>query len=270
MDKAAAVRGFFAERPDTLVLLSGGVDSAVLALLAGEAAHRVRALTFRTPLVSGDELETAAAVAAHLGLRHSVADADVTTDRRVTANGPDRCYWCRKKLHAKAWEEARRLGCSTVAGGVQADEIAEGRPGVRAAAEDGISHPLAEAGLTKKEIRSLARAAGLPNADRPPAPCLATRFPPGVSMDPHWTGRIGEAERLLRGEGLRAFRVRWFPPGAAILEVAPREMPLVWERKGRIVTLLREVGFPVVSLDLEGLQRGKMERFAEVPDHDPR
>jgi len=265
LDKAERVRSFFRENPSTLVLLSGGVDSAVLALLASEGAPgRVRALTFSTPLVKEDEVKMAREAAERLGLDLQVMDVDVLLAPGVLSNPPDRCYFCRKALHRAAKRYAEEAGLSLVADGLQADDLGDNRPGVRAAAEDGVIHPLAEAGLTKLEVRKLARKAGLPNSERPAAPCLATRFPPGVPISRPLLGKIERGETFLAEEGFVNSRVRVFPPGLASLEIERGDLPRFFDRRERIVEALKGIGFPVVSLDLEGLERGKMERFQEV------
>lgn len=265
LDKAERVRSFFRGNPSTLVLLSGGVDSAVLALLASEGAPgRVRALTFRTPLVKDDEVRMAREAAEKLGIDLQVVDVDVLLAPGVLSNPADRCYFCRKTLHRAAKRYAEEAGFSLVADGLQADDLEEDRPGARAAAEDGVVHPLAEAGLTKRELRELARKAGLPNSERPAAPCLATRFPPGVPISRPWLEKIERGEAFLAGEGFENSRVRVFPPGLASLEIERNDLPRFFDRRERIVEVLKGIGFPVVSLDLEGLERGKMERFQEV------
>ncbi len=269
MDKADFVRKFFRDSPGTAILLSGGVDSAVLALLASEGACLpVAALTFRTPLVDNEEIKTAQRIAELTGLDHHLADLDVTRDPGVRANKENRCYLCRKALHREAISWARNNGYGHVADGVQADEAATSRPGLRAAREDGILHPLAEAGLTKEEVRAIARKAALPNAERPAAPCFATRFPPGVSLDALWIGRLKEAEAALAGKGFSNFRIRYFPPGLAMLEIDPSQMQEAWACRRELAETVKREGFPVVSMDLEGLERGKMDRFLEVQDHD--
>ncbi len=265
MDKPGVVIRFFQEYPGTLVLLSGGVDSAVLALLASRGTGgATRALSFRTPLVKKRETAMALEVASFLGIECHIHDVDVILDPRVRANCRDRCFGCRKILHAEAGKFALSGDFSGIADGVQADEIHEARPGLIAAEEDGIIHPLADAGLTKKEIREIAREAGLPNSERPAAPCLATRFPPDIPLSAVWAEKIEAGEEILAAEGFSNSRIRWFPPGVASIEIDEKDIPSFWEKRNRICASIRDTGFPVVSLDLEGLQRGKMERFLEV------
>jgi len=270
MDKPHAVIRYFRENPGTLVLLSGGVDSAVLALLASlGTGGTTRALTFRTPLVKRSETAMALEVASFLGIECHVRDVDVISNPRVRANRQDRCFGCRKILHAEAGKFALSYGFSAIADGVQADEIHETRPGLIAAKEDGIIHPLADAGLTKEEIREIAREAKLPNSERPAAPCLATRFPPDIPLSAAWAKKIEAGEEILASEGFSNSRIRLFPPGMASIEIDEKEIPDLWKKRDRVHALIRDAGFPVVSLDLEGLRRGKMERFLEVKENDP-
>lgn len=265
MEKADLVRSFFKEHKDAAILLSGGVDSSVLALLAAEGSESsVTAVTFKTPLVSEEEIRSAMALARQLGLPHTLIEIDLSEYPEVKGNGKERCYWCRKILHRHAFSWALDEGITLIADGVQADEVSTSRPGLRAAEEDGILHPLAEAGLTKEEIRDLARKAGLPNAEKPAAPCLATRFPPGIPLDGPWIERLKIAEATLAGMGFTNFRIRFFPPGLAMLEIDHLQMEEAWSKRDEISTVVKAAGFPVVSLDLEGLERGKMDRFLEV------
>ncbi len=269
MGKVAMVRSFFEKHKDAAILLSGGVDSSVLALLGAEGSEgSVTALTIRTPLVSEEEIRSAIILARQLGLTHDIIDVNLSEYPNVKGNGRERCYWCRKILHKHAFSWALDKGIILIADGVQADELATTRPGLRAAEEDGIRHPLADAGLTKEEVRNLARKAGLPNAERPAAPCLATRFPPGTPLDGRWIERLKTAEATLAGMGFTNFRIRFFPPGLAMLEIDHLQMEEAWSRRDEIFSVIRDAGFPVVSLDLEGLERGKMDRFLEVQDHD--
>jgi len=270
MDKADLVRNFFRDHPETVILLSGGVDSAVLAFLASEAMpFHLAALTFRTPLVDDEEIQTAHRIAELTGLDHHLIDLDVMKDSAVRTNNANRCYFCRKAIHREAVSWARNNGYGPIADGVQADEISAFRPGLRAADEDGILHPLAEAGLTKNEIRAIARKASLPNAEKPAAPCLATRFPTGIPLDAQWIKRLKNAESALAQKGFRNFRVRYFPPGLAMLEMDNSQIEEAWLRRDELTDTIKNAGFPVVSMDLEGLKRGKMDRFLEVKDHDP-
>lgn len=270
MDKAGSVRNYFRNTSGVVILLSGGVDSAVLAVLASQGAlSPVAALTFKTPLVSNEEIQTARNIADKTGLDHHIIDLDVTQYPDVKANDTDRCYYCRKAFHREAISWARNNGYGPIVDGVQADEISTPRPGLRAACEDGIIHPLAEAGLTKNEIRAIARKASLPNAGKPAAPCLATRFPPGVPIDALTIKHLKNAETALAQMGFRNFRVRYFPPGLAMLEMDGAQMDEAWMRRDELIDAVKNAGFPVVSMDLEGLERGKMDRFLEVKNHDP-
>ncbi|MEA3508392.1 MAG: ATP-dependent sacrificial sulfur transferase LarE [Synergistota bacterium] len=270
MDKRSLVQAFFYDNPRTLILLSGGVDSAVLAYLASEAApETVEAITLRTEFVKDGEISMARSVAETLSMKHHIMDVLIASDPLAAANGCDRCYRCRKAMHAEAMRFALEHGFKTIVDGVQGNEIDTDRPGVKAAREDGVRHPLAEAGLTKNETRSLAREARLPNRERPASPCLATRFPLATPLSVSWARKIEAGERFLETQGFENCRIRFFPPGLASVEVEETDLSRAFERRTVIVQGLMETGFYVVSLDMEGLKRGKMERFREVQDHDP-
>jgi len=270
MDKTSLVKAFFHDNPDTLILLSGGVDSAVLSYLASEASpETVEAITLRTEFVKDEEISMARRVAEMLSIKHHIIDTAMISDPMIKANDRDRCYRCRKSMHAAAIQFALEHGLRTIVDGVQGNEIDTDRPGVRAAGEDCIRHPLAEAGLTKTEIRRLAREARLPNRERPAAPCLATRFPLSTPLSVAWARKIEEGEKYLAAQGFENCRIRFFPPGLASVEVEEKDLSRAFEKRAVIVQGLMEKGFYVVSLDMEGLKRGKMERFREVQADDP-
>src|SRR5258705_12927874 len=161
-----------------LVAYSGGVDSALLLALAVEAlGDRAVAFTAISPAVALDELEGARAVARRLGARHVERKSAELEDPRYAANPVNRCYYCKTELYTLALAEAAALRLEAVVSGTNADELADYRPGLQAAAEHQIVQPLAEAGLTKDEIRALSREMDLPTWDKPQQPCLSSRNP---------------------------------------------------------------------------------------------
>lgn len=247
------------------VLLSGGVDSACLAWAARKALppSEIHLLTFICPLVEEEERRLAQDVASSLDLPWTLLEVPSLEVPEVRENGPRRCYFCRKTMHARgeAWRREHHKG--VLLDGVHREDRKEYRPGLEAAEEDGIRHPLEEAELNKEEIRQYARKAGFPHWNRPPRPCLATRFPPGTLLEETYLRRVGRGEAFLREAGFPRGRLRFFPPGAAVLELPEEDLFRALERREYLVTSLRALGFPIVSLDLEGHRRGKMERFLE-------
>ena len=241
------------------IALSGGVDSSLLVDVAGEVlGDRVLAVTARGPLFHEFELERAEKIAARAGVRHMFIGACQLEDANVHANPPDRCYHCKKVLFQHLLDLAHVQGLPWVAHGEQVDDASAHRPGARAAEEMGIRAPLAEAGLTKQDVRDLSRERGLPTWDDPAMACLATRVPYGEELTEERLQRIGAAEEALRALGFEELRVRDHG-GLARIEVPLGRFDDVQADRERIAGSLRDLGFRWVTLDLEGLRSGSMD-----------
>src|SRR5712671_6467345 len=245
-----------------LVAYSGGVDSALLLALAREAlGHRAVAFTAVSPAVASDELEGARALARDLRAEHVERPSAELEDPNYARNPTDRCYFCKTELYDLAIEEARARGLAAVVSGTNADELHDYRPGLRAAGEHDIVQPLAEAGLTKAEIRALSREMGLPTWDKPQQPCLSSRIPYGTEVTRERLDQLARAEMALRGLGLREFRVRWHGEVARI-EVAETELSRLLSVRADASRALREAGFKFVSVDLEPFRSGRLNEAA--------
>src|SRR5439155_8768738 len=206
-----------------LVAYSGGVDSALLLALAVEAlGDQAVAFTALSPAVPEDELEGAGAVARQRGARHVETRSGELEDPRYAANPVNRCFFCKTELYSIAAAHATALGLRAVVSGTNADELADYRPGLQAASDHHVLQPLAEAGLTKSEIRVLSRDLGLPTWDKPQQPCLSSRIPYGTEVTQERLAQLGRSEMALRALGLREFRVRYHGEIARI-EVAEAE-----------------------------------------------
>lgn len=249
------------------VAFSGGVDSAVVAKAARLALgdHAV-AVTAVSPSLASGELENAREVAALIGIRHELLRTDEFQRPGYVANASNRCYFCKTELYERIERHRDRLGLAVIANGANLDDRGDHRPGMTAAAEYAVRSPLIEAGLTKSEVRELARHWGLPVWDKPASPCLSSRVAYGVEVTPERVARIDAAERFLRGElGLRELRVRLEANDLARIEVPTAALPRLAEpnTRERIVVRLRELGFRYVTLDLEGFRSGSLN--AAVP-----
>ena len=259
--KAAAVRAVLAGVDGAVVAFSGGVDSSVVAAFALEMlGERALACTIVSGLLPDEEIHEAAAIAAALGIRHRLVPLDVLALPAFVENPPDRCYHCKARVLATLREVAAVEGLEAILHGENADDGAVYRPGARAAEEAGAIAPLARAGITKAEVRALARELGLPNADRPSAPCLATRIPYGEPVTVERMRRIGAAEAVVHGAGFAVVRVR--DHGAlARIEVPLADLPrlLAPGLRERVSAEVRAAGYAHVTIDLDGYRSGSFD-----------
>jgi uncharacterized protein len=262
MSKFAALQAIISRLDNAAVSFSGGTDSSYLLAVCADllGPDRVLALTADSPLTPREELKVARALAADLGVRHLVLDHDDLANPAIASNPPDRCYHCKLGRFQALWDVARIEGCSSLLHGENADDVGDYRPGSRAAEELGILAPLRDAGLTKAEIRSLARDGGLSNWDSPANACLASRFPYGAQLTEQGLGRVEAAEEALRHMfGLGQLRVRDYHPVARI-EVPDAEIQRLAEPSARraIVRELQHLGYRTVTLDLRGYRMGSL------------
>ncbi len=245
-----------------LVAFSGGVDSSLLLKATRDAlSDRVVALTFRSVLSPPGEIEAAREITRDLEAEHLVLDIEPLDLEEIRANSPERCYYCKKNLAVILKREAEKRGLNAVLEGGNADDYLAYRPGGRAVIEAGLKSPLKEAGLSKAEVRSLARNLGLKNWDRPALPCLATRFPYHTTLTPEVLKQVFEAEKLMAEHGLFGGRARHH--GDILrLELPPGLMKRLAEEGLRqaLVKGCRALGFKFVTLDLAGYRSGVFDK----------
>lgn len=246
------------------VALSGGVDSAVTAAAAVRAlGDRAVAVTADSPSVARVDLADAIRVAAHIGIRHVVVETREFDSPAYAANDGTRCYHCKSELYDRVFALRESLGVAWVLSGANRDDLADYRPGLRAAAERGVRHPLVEAGLGKTEVRAVARHWGLPVADKPASPCLSSRIAPGVPATAERVARVEAAEAHLREAGFSDCRVRVHEGELARVEVPAGEIGRWFEggRREGLTAALRGLGFRFVTLDLDGLRSGSLNEL---------
>lgn len=244
------------------VAFSGGVDSTYLlheAVKAGK--EKVTALIMKTPSVPKRELDEAVTFCKSREISFFVLPADPFSVEGFRENGRDRCYICKHFLFSALLEKAKEEGIPFVADGTNADDRKEFRPGLRALKELDIRSPLAEAGLTKKEIRELSEKEGLPTWNKPSFSCLVTRFPYGEELTVEKLRRTEAAENLLAELGFTQRRVR-VHGNLARIEVLPAEIPLLLERRDMISSRFEELGFLYTTVDLKGFRSGSMDTAA--------
>jgi len=256
--KLTRLKAILAELGSALVAYSGGVDSTLLLRVACDVlGDRAVAATASSQTYPAAEIRLADELARRMGVRQLHLETDELGDERFVSNPPERCYYCKAGLFAKLSDLARANGLACVVDGANADDSSDFRPGARAAREFGVRSPLREAGLTKADIRALARSYGLPNWDKPSLACLASRFPYGARITEDKLRQVDAAESFLRELGIGQLRVRHHGEIARI-EVAPDDMLRVFERRQEIAAELKSLGFAYATLDLLGYRTGSL------------
>ncbi len=266
--KLARLEATLAEYPTALVALSGGVDSTFLLRVAhGVLGPRLTALTTVSPTNPVADTESAIAVARELGVRHVVVEANELDIPNYATNPIDRCYFCKHHLYEICLAEAARLGDAMIVDGVNTDDLGDYRPGLLAAEEQHVSHPLAEAGLSKEDLRTLSRAFGLRTWDRPASPCLSSRFPYGTPITLERLQMVSRAEETLHALGFREVRVR-FHGEIARIEVGAAELARFADPalRASAVDGIRAAGFRHVTLDLAGFRSGSLNEGRSETD----
>lgn len=237
-----------------VVAFSGGADSALLAWVANDTLgpNRALAATAVSPSLAGSERDDCAALAGEWGLRWQAVETAEMDAAAYRANDGDRCFWCKEALMNALAPVASTEG-ATVALGVNLDDLADHRPGQRAAAERGAVFPLVDAGFTKADVRAWSRRLGLRTWDKPAAACLASRVPTGTPVTLRVLDEVARAESGLRALGFPALRVRHHGELARV-ELAPEDLADAVQRRGEVVAAVRAAGYRHVTLDLTGLR----------------
>jgi uncharacterized protein len=263
-DKLAAARERISACGSAVVAFSAGVDSTFVLAVAREVlGERAVALTAHSPSVPQAERAEARALAARLGVRHLERESREQEDPGYVANGSDRCYHCKRELYRLCGEAAREVGAAAILDGFNADDRRDHRPGHRAAEEALVRSPLAEAGLSKVEVRAWSEAYGLPTWDKPQMACLASRIPYGTPVTPERLLQVERAEAALRALGLRDVRVRHHGDIGRV-EIGEGELAGAFARRGEVAAAVKAAGFKVAALDLEPFRSGRMNEIAGV------
>jgi uncharacterized protein len=249
------------------VAFSGGIDSTVVAQAAFEAlGNAALAITATSDSLATGELECAQELARKIGIRHEIIRTNEFSNADYLRNDPNRCYFCKSELYSRLSVMVTDLGFDVIVSGANTDDMGDYRPGLRAASEHNIRHPLQECGLAKADVRALARAWGLPTWDKPATPCLSSRIAYGEDVTPERVRMIDQAEQWLRGRAFHIVRVRYHKGDVARVEISLGDLARVVEDKFRseLIQTFRGLGFKFITLDLEGFRSGSLNSVISV------
>ena len=249
-------------KEDICLAFSGGVDSSLLLKVAAKAVEKtgkkVYAITFDSRLHPSCDLQIASDVAKELGGIHEIITVDELEQEEIHFNPVDRCYLCKKKLFLSLKEFAGERNIPAIMDGTNEDDMHVYRPGIRALKELGIISLLAELHITKAQVKTLAEEYGISVAQRPSAPCMATRLPYNTEIDYDILGKIGEGEEFLRSRFMGNVRLRLHKDIVRI-EVDQDSFESVMKDREAVISHLKELGFAYITLDLEGFRSGSMD-----------
>ncbi|MHB0955310.1 MAG: ATP-dependent sacrificial sulfur transferase LarE [Pirellulaceae bacterium] len=243
------------------VAFSAGVDSSVVAKAAAIAlGDQAVAVTGVSASLAEGELEEARRMAQLIGIRHLEIHTEEMSQPQYLTNAPDRCYHCKTELYLQIKDLQQQLHVAVILNGANVDDLSDYRPGMQAAREQQVRSPLAECGLSKREVRALARQWELPIWDKPATPCLSSRIAYGEPVTVERLAMIDRAEQFLRQRGFATVRVRYHSGDLARIEVPLSELPRLVQDdlRSEVAEHFQQLGFKFITLDVLGFRSGSL------------
>lgn len=247
-----------------VVALSGGVDSSVVAAVAARClGERALAVTAESPSLATGELEGARAVAASVGIAHRIIATEEMAREGYRRNDRFRCYHCKTELYDRLQALAAGEGWAVLLSGANADDLGDWRPGLRAATEHAVRHPLMEAGLGKGAVRTLARELHVPSADKPASPCLASRLPYGTRVSSDVLAQVDRAEQAVRELGFSVLRVRHIG-NVGRVEFSEEELDTALDLEAEVTDAVIAAGYAGARVSREPFRSGSLNTVDSV------
>jgi len=256
--KYAALKAQLARYESVIVAFSGGIDSSLVAYVAAEVLQdRALAVTSGSKSLKRSDLSLTLELATRWGMQHEVIVTDELSKADYRANPVNRCFHCKTSLYDALTGICTQRGFQIIVNGTNCDDLGDHRPGLIAAENYQVVSPLVDCGFHKSDIRELASALGLENADKPQAACLSSRFPYGSPIDEQRLNQVEQAENVLAELGFTQFRVRHHE-SVARLELLPQEFARAIEIHNTLQARIRDCGYQYVALDLGGFRSGSL------------
>jgi uncharacterized protein len=264
MTRIAQLEELIRPLDSAVVAFSGGVDSSLVAALASRAlGERALAVTAVSPALATGELDGARAVAAAVGIAHRTITTEELARAEYRRNDRFRFYHCKTELYDRLAAVAASEGYAAVLSGANADDAGDWRPGLRAASEHGVRHPLLEAGVGKEEVRALARDLRIPSAEKPASPCLASRLPYGTTVSPEVLAQVDRAEQGIKQLGYRVLRVRHYGEVGRV-ELAAEELERALAEPAPVIEAVRRAGYRRAGISQRPFRSGSLNGALSV------